>query len=202
MRNSFRTLRVPAFALALAAGSAGAQPFADPGTGVGLLAGTSQGFDTQGSSFFASALVLTRLTGVVGVELAAGYRQERYSGVAAEVNDAGQAIEAAHDLRVWEIPVQLTLLFYLLPNARFQPYLLGGGGYYYVNVTDTGPSGVASTGSSKFGLHVGAGVDVRVATRLSIRADARYVFLDIDAVSNLSKTADYWQAGIGFNLYF
>jgi outer membrane protein W len=202
MRTPFRALGVPAFALALSAGSAGAQPFADPGTGVGLLAGASRGFDAQGSSFFASALVLTRLTGVVGVELAAGYRQDHYTGQAAGVNEAGQAIDGAHDLRVWEIPVQLSLLFYLLPNARVQPYLLGGGGYYYVHVTDTGPDGVASTGSSKFGLHVGAGVDVRVSTRLSLRADARYVFLDIDAVSSLSKTADYWQAGIGFNLYF
>jgi len=202
MRNPFRALRVPVFALALAAGSATAQPFADPGTGVGLLGGMSQGVDAEGSSFFGSALVLTRLTGVVGVELAAGYRQERYAGTASEVNDAGQPVEAAHELRVWEIPVQLSLLFYLLPNARFQPYLLGGGGYYYVHVTDTGPNGVASTGSSKFGLHAGAGVDVRVATRLSLRVDARYVFLDVDAVSNLSKKADYWQAGIGFNLYF
>lgn len=49
---------------------------------------------------------------------------------------------------------------------------------------------------------MGAGVDARVATRFSLRFDARYVFLDIDAVSNLSKKADYWQAGLGFNFYF
>ena len=194
MRLSSRLLRTATLAVALAAGSATAQPFADPGTGVGALGGVSQGRDATGSSFFASALVLTRLTGAVGVELAAGYRREHYTG---------QIQTEAHDLNVWEIPVQLSLLFYLLPNARVQPYLLGGGGYYYVHVEDVGPGGDAtSMSSSQFGLHVGAGVDVRVATRLSLRADARYVFLDIDAVSTLAKKADYWQAGVGLNVYF
>jgi outer membrane protein W len=194
MRYPSRILRPVALALALAASSAAAQPFADPGTGVGALGGISQGRDASGSSFFASALVLTRLTGAVGVELAAGYRQERYSG-----QITGDALE----LNLWEIPVQLSLLFYLLPNERVQPYVLGGGGYYYVNVETIAPNGdAASAGSSKFGLHVGAGVDVRVATKLSLRVDARYAFLDIDAVSALSKKADYWQAGVGFNVYF
>jgi outer membrane protein W len=193
MRISCRPLRPLVLAVALAAGGADAQPFADPGTGVGALGGISEGSDSAGSSFFATALGLTRLTGAVGVELAAGYRQDRYTG---------QSSDGSHELKVREIPVQLSLLFYLLPNARVQPYLLGGGGFYWVDVQDLGRDGVISVSSSQFGLHVGAGVDVRVATRLSLRADGRYVFLDVGAVTSLGEKADYWQAGIGFNLYF
>lgn len=181
-------------ALALPSRPAGAQPYADPGTGAGVIGAISRSPDASASSAAFSAHVLTRLTGAVGVELAAGYREERYA-----VTSDG----LPHDLNVWEIPVQLSLLFYLVPNARVQPYLLGGGAYYRVNVEDVGPSGdTVSTGSNKFGLHVGAGVDIRVASRVSLRADGRYVFLDVDAVSAYGKTANYWQAGLGLNVYF
>ena len=181
-------------ALALPCRRAAAQPYADPGTGAGVIGAISRSPDASGSSAAVLAHVLTRLTGAVGVELSAGYRQERYA-----VTSDGRP----HDLDVREIPVQLSLLCYLLPNARVQPYLLGGGAYYRVNVEDVDPNGdTVSTGSNKFALHVGAGVDIRVTSRLSLRADGRYVFLDVDAVSAYDKTANYWQAGLGFNVYF
>ena len=168
-----------------------AQPFADPGTGAGVLGYMARTPDASGATFEAGAHVLTRLTGALAVELFAGYRSETYEQNGVSV------------LRVSQVPVQLSLLAYLLPNLRVQPYLLGGGGYYRIWATGTGPAEAQGRSiENKFALHAGAGVDVRTGRAFSIRREGRYVFLDVDAVTALGLSAKGWQAGGGFNLYF
>ena len=174
---------------------ASGQPFADPGTGAGLLGFVSRTPDASGSTFLGGAHVLTRFTGVLGVELFAGYRNDKY-------------VEGSASLRVQQFPVQLSALAYLLPNLRVQPYLLGGVGYYRISATIEDPNVVPAEDHSienKFAFHAGAGVDIRIARALSLRVEGRYVFLDVDAVSNFGqpgKNANSWQAGGGFNVYF
>ena len=174
---------------------ASGQPFADPGTGAGLLGFVSRTPDASGSTFLGGAHVLTRFTGVLGVELFAGYRNDKY-------------VEGSASLRVQQFPVQLSALAYLSPNLRVQPYLLGGVGYYRISATKEDPNAVPAEDHSienKFAFHAGAGVDIRVARALSLRVEGRYVFLGVDAVTNLGpsgKNANSWQAGGGFNVYF
>jgi outer membrane protein W len=170
---------------------AGAQPFADPGTGAGILGAASQAVDGSGTTFVGGALGITRLTGVFGVEFFMGYRTDDYS-------QGGSTV-----FRVRQVPVQLSLLAYLLPNLRVQPYLLGGIGYYRIWCTGEGPlEAEGQTIENKFALHAGAGVDVRVSRAVSLRLDARYVFLDIDAVSAIGMNSRSGQVGVGMNVYF
>lgn len=190
-------LSVPAAAAAvltlrlLAPAEAAAQPYADPGTGAGLLGFVYRPPDAAGPTFLGGAQVLTRFTGVLGVELFIGYGSSRYEQDGATV------------LGVRQLPVQFSVLAYLLPNGRVQPYLLGGVGYYRIWDTWEGPR--AAQGKSienKVGFHAGAGIDVRTGRAFSIRLEGRYVFLDVDAVTQLGRSANAWQAGAGFNVYF
>ncbi len=179
-------------ALLLARGAA-AQPYADPGIGVGLLGFYARTPDAEGAVFTGGAHVLGRVTGALALELYAGYRSDTYA-------EAGTSV-----LRVSQVPVQLSLVAYLLPNLRAQPYLLGGGGYYRIWTTGLGPQeALGDDVENKFALHAGAGVDVRTGRRFSIRFDGRWVFLDVDALAKAApgKSAGGWQAGLGFNLYF
>ena len=190
-----RSIRALALASLLAAllgpVRAAAQPFADPGTGAGLLGAATKAGGAAGTSFVGGALGITRLTGVFGLELFVGYRRDSYDQAGAPV------------LRVEQTPVQLSLLAYLLPNLRVQPYLLGGIGYYRIWCTGEGTlESEGKTIENKFALHAGAGVDVRVARAVSLRLDARYVFLDIDAVSALGMSSRSGQVGAAVNVYF
>ncbi|MFI5181133.1 MAG: OmpW family outer membrane protein [Thermoanaerobaculia bacterium] len=190
-----RCIRPLALVIALGAllpsSRAGAQPFADPGTGVGFLGAATKATGGAQATFVGGAFGITRLTGVLGLELFAGYRIDEYE-------QAGTTV-----LRVQQIPVQLSLLAYLLPNLRVQPYLLGGIGYYRIWSTGEGPLEVQGVSiENRFALHAGAGVDVRLSPAVSLRLDGRYVFLDVDAVSALGLSAGSWQAGAGLNVYF
>jgi opacity protein-like surface antigen len=175
----------------LAPAGAWGQPYADPGTGAGLLGFVSRTPDAAGPTFLGGAQVLTRFTGVLGVELFIGYGSCRYE-------EDGTTV-----LGVQQLPVQLSALVYLLPNLRVQPYLLGGVGYYRIWATGEGPlAAQGRTIENKFAFHAGAGIDVRTGRAVSIRVEGRYVFLDVDAVTQIGKSANSWQAGAGFNVYF
>jgi opacity protein-like surface antigen len=185
----------PLLGALLAPAGAVAQPYADPGPGAGLLGFRARTTEAAGSAFLGGAQALTRFTGVLALELFAGYRSDTY-------------VEGTRSLRVRQIPVQLSLIAYLTPNLRVQPYLLGGGGYYRILATIEDPDAIPPEEhyiENRLGLHAGAGIDFRVARSLSLRVEGRYVFLDIDAVTNfrqLGKSANSWQVGGGFNVWF
>lgn len=181
------------FGALLSSPRAGAQPFADPGTGAGFLGAATRVADGTQTTFVGGALGVTRLTGVLGLELFIGFRTDDYS-------ENGKNV-----LRVQQVPVQLSLLAYLLPNLRVQPYLLGGIGYYRIWATGEGTHEAEGRSiENKFALHAGAGVDVRISRAVSLRFDGRYVFLDVDRVTQppLSLSSWSWQAGGGLNVYF
>lgn len=182
----------PLLGALLAPAGAVAQPYADPGPGAGLLGFRARTTDAAGSAFLGGAQALTRLSGVLAIELFAGYRSDTY-------------VNEGNTLHVQQVPVQLSVIAYLTPNLRVQTYLLGGGGYYRIWGTASGPQVEQENFiENKLGLHAGAGVDLRVTTRISLRVEGRYVFLDTDAVTNppFGKSANSWQVGGGFNFYF
>lgn len=176
--------RLALLLLGLFATPASAQGYSDPGLGLGVNLVTSRSPDADAAKLSGGVQARVRLTGGLALEGSIAFRQERYG-----------------TLGVTEIPVQGSLLVFLLSSRPVQPYLLGGGGYYWVRVTGI-PPGDDHRIESQFGLHAGGGVDVRVARRASVFVDARYVSLQVTSVEDAGRKADYWTAGLGLSWYF
>ena len=74
------------------------------------------------------------------------------------------------------------LVFFAGTRAKFQPYLVGGIGYY-LSGYDYYRDGYRYTNfnTDKFGLHGGVGADFQVAPNAWMTLDVRYLFVDEDA---------------------
>ncbi len=185
-----RLLAASGVALALLAGSARGQSNSDPDAQWGVHAGVSTGRDTDGAAAAGGFHWRPRLTGALGLEVSAGYERNSWSS-------AGKRVTADH------VPVEGSLLFHFLYTRRTQPYLVVGIGYHWVNPHGPGFSdGTAYTAQNLFGLHAGAGVDVRIAERTSLWLDGRWTFLDVDAVKDLGLKSDMIRVAAGVNVSF
>lgn len=170
-----------------------AQSFSDPGTGYGAQAGYASGRDAEAAGATGSVHARLRLTGGIGLELSAGYRRDTF------------AVEGARVLTVDQIPVAASFLVFFLHAGRVQPYVLAGAGYTWAKPRGEGPNSATPTPAENlFALHAGAGVDVRTGFRTSVFLDARYVFLDVEAVKALpgQPKADHLRVAAGVNVYF
>src|SRR5262249_43620780 len=146
----------------LAAGPASAQSYSDPGLGLGGHVHVSKGVDAASVSVSGGIQARFRLTGGLGIELLATYRAEN------------QEVAGTRILRLEEIPIQASILVFLLSSRRVQPYLVAGGGYYRVAATTYVPT-ADTTHENDFGLHAGIGIDVRTSLKTSVFGDARFV---------------------------
>lgn len=82
--------------------------------------------------------------------------------------------------KVRETPIQASLLL-KLAGGGFQPYLLGGPGWYKRSVSPIeGPADDLDVSTTEFGWHAGGGVEVRAGRHFGIHADYRYTFLDFN----------------------
>lgn len=84
-------------------------------------------------------------------------------------------------------PVQVSLLAYLMPGGLLSPYLLGGAGWYYTQVS--GPFDYEHT-NSRFGTHAGAGVELMVNEFISVDGSYRYIWLESVASTGTSNILD------------
>jgi opacity protein-like surface antigen len=98
--------------------------------------------------------------GVIGVEGVIDYRNE----------DIG----ADTDLKTW--PVTASLMIYPIPVI----YALGGIGWYNSTIDFPEGSLLEDQTDSQLGYHLGAGVELPVATSLSLTGDFRYHFVDYE----------------------
>jgi opacity protein-like surface antigen len=177
-------------ALSLAAPTAYAQAFSDPGVGFGLQGGISKGQDAD-AVLVGRLHTRYRLTGMVGVELAAAYRNE-------EVR-----VQDAPFVRLAQGQLTGSFLLFLFFDHPVQPFLMGGGGYYYVTERGLGANQEFRRTEHLFGFHAGVGVDVRLGRRVSVFLDARYTFLGLENIGpGYSGKADFTTATMGVNLYF
>jgi len=179
-----------AAAALLAAPPGAAQSNSDPNAEWGAHAGVATGRDVYGGRAAAGIHWRPRLTGALGLEVSAGYEREAWVS-------GDRRVDADH------VPVEGSLIFFLLYTRRVQPYLLAGIGYHWVNPHGNGFSdGQPYSAQNLFGLHAGAGVDVRVGENTSLWADARWTFMDVDAVQDLGLKSDTIRVVAGVNLTF
>ena len=72
------------------------------------------------------------------------------------------------------IPVQLSVLVYLMPKGyRIAPYLLAGGGWYYTHV-----GAPVNNYEFRFGPHAGAGAEFLLNKHWSLDGSYRYLWTE------------------------
>src|SRR5262245_28431193 len=143
-----------------------ATPAAAQGFGVGARLAwikSDSALDVDSERFFGGQI---RLSGArVGLEVSL----DRHS----------TSLEALNQ-KVTETPVQVSLLL-KLSSSSFQPYLLGGPGWYYRNVAPLdGSEDLLDDGTHEFGWHAGIGAEIRAGRHVGIHGDYRYTCLDFN----------------------
>jgi hypothetical protein len=147
-------------------------------------------------TWYGGAQLRLRFPGPLGVEGLLDYRRTTYSAGSENV------------LRIEQYPVQASLMLFILPG-QVQPYVLGGGGWYYTKSTFLGAqSALGSDTQHTFGGHVGGGLELGAKAKVSLHADVRYVFLGVNSIDairdryNDNPKADFWHGTAGINFKF
>ena len=110
------------------------------------------------------------------------------------------------DVEVTQYPVQVTGLFFPLPDWEIRPYGLFGAGWYYTRTTYHGALSAFDTESDHtFGFHIGVGAEFEVNPGIRVNADIRYIFIDEPGVDNSQledEEWDLWQVTLAGNISF
>jgi hypothetical protein len=154
--------------------AAAAQSFSDPGLGLGVHVGISEGRSADVPSLAGGLHLRYRLTGSLGLEGRIGYRRET-------VADGSGPL-----LGLVEVPVTGTGQLFFLPRGRVQPFLLAGAGLHVVRTTPKGRNTtVGEATEALFAIHAGCGLDVRPSRTSAVHLDARWVFLEPTGITDL-----------------
>jgi hypothetical protein len=101
------------------------------------------------------------------------------AGLEVSLDRRSEELEALNQ-RVKETPIQASLLL-KLAGGGFQPYLLGGPGWYKRSVEPLeGPAEDLEVSTTEFGWHAGGGLELRFGRHAGIHGDYRYTFLDFN----------------------
>ena len=174
-----RVLGIVVAGIAVTAAPASAQVFGIGGQGAWFKAA-----DADSSSFMAGAHLRYRMTPFLGFEGAVDYRKDTYLD---------------GELAVKFYPVMASLMLYIIPEGPFNPYLLGGVGFYFTT-TDFGDG--ASETHHDFGYHVGVGLNWNVSAHLAIFGEFRYLQVDVQVERNhVSLGANGSAVRAGVTLY-
>ncbi len=91
------------------------------------------------------------------------------------------------DLKIRSVPVTVSARIYLPPMGSMNLFGVAGGGWYYL-IYDYSESlhevGLKDSHETTFGWHVGAGLDIAVAPKVSIYGEGRAVFVSPDKALN------------------
>ncbi len=183
-RGLLRTLAAASTLLLAAAGAgareAAAQPYSDPGAGMGVQGGISWASGASTTAILVGAHYRFRLTGGIGIEAAAGYREATY-----DVAPGGR-------VRLQTVPITGALLLYPWTSGPVQPYALAGAGYFLVRIRGENVSADVDGTENQFGFLAGAGVEVQVSRKVSLFLDGRFTFLPVDTLqTNYDLEARY-----------
>lgn len=181
-------------ALLLAAAAIPAAAATDDGVTVGSRSGVSLGgrgswFKPKGSddgTWSGGGQLRLGLGPVWAIEGSGDWRQDKFGSTTVDI-----------------IPVQASLLAYLIPGQPVSPYLLAGAGWYYTHLHDNNDSTF-----HRFGPHAGAGLQAFLNKHWSIDGSGRYIWLSDyhsqDAAHPLGRdlNAGGWMATAALNYHF
>jgi hypothetical protein len=176
-------------ALVLAAPPAVADGF---GMDLGIHGGVVGVDGGDGNSFLGGAQARFHLFWILAVEGRASYYSDSYT------------LDGIGSVDIENIPFQVSGMLYPIKLPRFGVYLLGGGTYSNVKVTGTSIV-TGEVTEKKWSAHAGAGLDVKLSSRVTLNGDVRVVFLDADSVDEALDSAisnykgDFWAATLGLN---
>jgi opacity protein-like surface antigen len=129
------------------------------------------------SVWFGGAQLRFYLNKIFAIEGSVDYRQQ----------DAGS------NLTVRTMPVQASLLAYLLYRKPVAVFLLGGGGWYFTKFdVDNGPGDHTE---NRFGPHAGGGVQFFLSDAWSIDGTWRYIWLQRVKSDNTLSDENYDPSG-------
>lgn len=170
---SFRRSALAGLALAAVSlgRAAGAQPYSDPGPGIGASGSAGWVQDAHGNGFGASVFGRTRVTGGLGLEAGIGYLKTSYK------------LDGEEVLVVKGLPFTVSGLVYFLANRPWQPYVVLGVGLLYARSTPAPALALPKETQAVLTLGFGAGVEVRLGRRVTAHLDVRLLFDELDAVA-------------------
>lgn len=144
---------------------AGESPGPRRGLSIGGRAAYYRPKGADHGSLAEGAQVRLHFTPVWALEGSADLRQDQFGGTKVDV-----------------IPLQLSLMVYILPPGyRTAPYLLAGGGWYYTHV-----SGPFEHSGFRFGPHAGGGVEFFLDRSWSLDGSYRYLWTEDIHSQNLA----------------
>ena len=104
------------------------------------------------------------------------------------------------DLKVKTVPVTASVWFQPIPML----YVGGGPGLYVTTLTYRDQLLIPNTTESKFGVHLGGGLNFPLAPMLGVDLNMRYVFMEeqATALSQGSFNPDFWSTSVGVSIKF
>jgi hypothetical protein len=118
-------------------------------------------------------------------EIGASYRNDEYYG-------------GDLDVRQWPVTASL----YLTPIHNI--YAGGGVGWYHTTFDYEETTGIPSSTSEEFGVHLGGGLQIPIAPMAAVDLSGRYVFMQ-DQESHLIPSTfdpDFWTTSLGLAIKF
>lgn len=174
-------------AVAPAAAAAGGDGFS---LDLGIHGGVMGVTDGDGQRFLGGAQVRVHLLWLIAAEGRASYYTDTVD------------VSTAQSIDIKNVPLQLSVMIYPIKLPKFGVYALGGGTYSSVRLEAEGPV-QGSVTEKKWSAHAGAGVDVKLSSRVTLNGDVRFVFLDVQDVEGLGSAVlenydgDYWAGTLG-----
>ena len=94
-------------------------------------------------------------------------------------------------IEIDSLPLQASILLFPLPSIVVRPYLVGGGGLFFVRIREQSAFGRSPEEESFLpALHAGGGFEIPLAGLAALRAEGRYTFVGETAPLASGKTYD------------
>lgn len=154
---------------------------------VGLRVGFAQGFDADDGGFLLGAQGRLYFKPWLAFEAVIEQHNEDFEDGDAEVRF---------------IPIQASALFYPFAGSRLSPYGVAGVGIHHIAVDYSGTLRLVDDEVwVRFGLHLGAGLDIPLGERFLLNGDVRVHFID-EPRDVEADSLDFWEVAVGISYVF